>query len=156
MNPTIVEEILKHIRWQFYPDDAKGFFQQRRVLIQAVTYPADWLFRRGMKYPEDRYRDLMTVILKGIMHGNTGKIGYFCRYLLKCVQDHMAHQGEKYLEEAKRIDRQIADVMFGLKKATAKTPQHDSTVEDLVAIRRLTAPPKRTKKPKAPSQLDLL
>jgi len=142
----MLEEIMGVIQRQFYPDDFVGFCKQRRILVQAVTYPAWYLSTKGMEYPETRYRTLMMGILDDIKRkGNTAHIGYFCAYLLKCVQEHMKHHGEGYLEEAKKIQRQIDDVLHGIKSATPKTPKHDGTVERLVAARRLMASPMKKK-----------
>lgn len=149
---SIVNDYLYRIRQQFYPDNEKAFYQQRRLLIRAISFPAGWLDRRGIVFPEKRYRQLLDEILKGIMHhGNTGNIGYFAGYLFSCIQQHMKHHEEEYYDLGKSLrsknDQSMKQILSGLK---VDEPAADAaTVESLAAYSRLTkSGPRRGKKTK--------
>lgn len=137
---SLLKNWLHRLKNQFYPDTPKEFFQQRSILITAITHPAHWLDERGVQLPEARLDAILTDILRGIMHhGDTARIGYFCRYYLKAVQDHMTHQGEKYYEEGKSLRFIVDTALENLsKKQAAKLPDaQDRTTAELAALNRL-------------------
>ena len=137
---TLVKNFLHRLRTQFYPDNEKGFYQQRSMLISAITTPARWLEERGVRLPEKRIEEILVGILRGIMHhGDTGKIGFFCAYFAKSVQDHMKHHGEEYYEEGKRL-RGILDTAvehLTKKQAARLDDAQDRTTSELAALNRL-------------------
>ena len=153
----LITNYLHRIRRQFYPDDEKGFFQQRTVLIDALTTPARWLDERGVRIPERRLCEILDEILKGIMNfGATGEIQYFCRYFLYAVQQHMKHQGDRYYEEGKSL-RAITNTALEVltKKQRARLGDaHDATTSRLADLNRLLAAT-RVKKKKAVVKTDL-
>jgi len=158
----LVKTYLRRLRTQFYPDDEKGFFQQRSLLIRAITHPAHWLDERGVRLPERRLCQILDEIIKGIMHhGATGKIEYFCKYFLHAVQQHMKHQGDAYYDEGKSL-RFITDTAMEnlTKKQREKLGDaQDATTSRLADLNRLMRETavKKKKAAKAPSaQLDLL
>jgi hypothetical protein len=159
---TLVKDTLHRLRNQFFADDEKGFFQQRSMLVEAITTPARWLEERGVHLPEEKLRDILDRIILGIMrHGATGRIGYFCRYFLFTVQEHMKHQGEKYYEEGKSL-RTITETTIDrlTKKQLARLGDaEDPTTTRLAALNRLVRETaikkKRTTKPTG-AQLELL
>lgn len=159
---SLVKNWLHRIKTQFYPDTPKEFYQQRNILITAITTPARWLDERGVRLPEARIDSILNDIFRGIMHhGDTGRIAYFCRYYLKAVQDHMSHQGERYYEEGKSLRFILDSALENLsKKQAAKLPEaQDRTTSELAALNRLVAATrvKKKKTPKAQAdQLDLL
>jgi len=161
----LVKDTLHRLRKQFYPDDEKGFFQQRSMLVKAITTPAHWLDERGVKLPETRIRAILDEVIRGIMHyGATAEIKFFCRYFLFAVQEHMKHQGEKYYEEGKSL-RFITDTAVEnlTKKQRARMADaQDATTARLADLHRLyaeTAVKKRAaakaEKAAAKAQLDL-
>jgi len=159
---SLVKNWLHRLKNQFYPDNAKDFYQQRSILITAITTPAHWLDERGVRLPEARIDAILTDILRGIMHhGDTAHIAYFCRYYLKAVQDHMKHQGDKYYEEGKSLRFIVDSALENLsKKQAAKLPDaQDRTTSELAALNRLVNAT-RVKKKKVTkvqsTQLDLL
>ncbi|MFZ4776794.1 MAG: hypothetical protein ACOYM3_15595 [Terrimicrobiaceae bacterium] len=158
---SLVKNWLHRIKAQFYPDTPKEFYQQRSMLISAITWPARYLEERKVRLPEQRIDDILTEIMRGIMHhGDTAHIGYFCKYYLKAVQDHMTHKGEKYYEEGKSLRFIVDSAMESLsKKQLAKIPAaQDQTTTELAALNRLVNSTKlKKKKPLAKSggQLDL-
>jgi hypothetical protein len=158
---NLVKSFLHRLRTQFYPDDEKGFFQSRSMLITAITLPARWLDERGVRLPEKRIEEILVGIIRGIQHhGDTGRIGYFCAYFLKCVQDHMKHHGDDYYEEGKRLRLVLDTAVENLtkKQAARLGDAQDRTTAELAALNRLvssTAVKKRKAARPAGTQLDL-
>ena len=136
----LVKKYLHRLRHQFYPDDEKGFFQQRTMLITALTTPARWLDERGVRLPVGRLDEILDDIVKTIMrHGDTARIGYFCRYFLHAIQQHMSHQGERYYEEGKslRFITETALENLSSKQRAKLSEAQDPTTERLAELNRL-------------------
>jgi len=115
MKPEVqqfVEEMLGLIRRDFFAKATpKRFYQERAMLIQAITWPARWMNERGARLPASGYRRILVTVIQTIKrHGNISKIHCFSRYLLYAVQEHMCYHGEEYYEQAKAA-RPIADVL---------------------------------------------
>lgn len=146
---SLLNNWLHRLKNQFYPDTPKEFYQQRSILITAITHPARWLNDREVRLPEARIDAILTDILWGIMHhGDTARIGYFCRYFLKAVQDHMTHQGERYYEEGKSL-RFILDTALenlSKKQAAKLSDAQDQTTAELAALNRLVQSTRLKKK----------
>jgi hypothetical protein len=157
----LVAQLVTMLRDQFYFDrPKKAFFYDHSLLVDAVTYPAGWLFRKGMtrEFPADRYREVLLSIVQDIKRHATGEIRHFGRYFLHAVQEHMKHQGDRYYEECKHVRDIVSDVALGAAQPPKKgMPRTDSTLEILAAARTLAAQ-KRQKRKVAPAecpQLDL-
>ncbi len=105
-------EMLALLRREFFAGlSEKQFFQERNLLLQAITWPARWLNERGARMPGTRYRAiLMTVIGTIKRHGKRAKIERFSAYFLHSVQEHMKHHGDEYYYAAKEVPR-ISAVM---------------------------------------------
>lgn len=158
---TFVKRYLYQIRTKFYPDNEKGFYQERTLLLRAITHPAHWLKDRGVSLPEAKLEAILNEILRGIMHhGDTGNIGFLSAYLLKAVQTHMSKQGDRYYDEAKAL-RNIASTALAdlTKKQQARLPDALDPVTahlaDLNQLIRATKPGKRKKAAPNGTQLDL-
>jgi hypothetical protein len=158
---TLVKRFLYQIRTKFYPDNEKGFYQERSLLLRAITHPAHWLKDRGVSLPEAKLEAILNEILRGIMHhGDTGKIGYFSAYLLKAVQAHMKHQGDRYYDEAKAL-RNIAESALSelTKKQRDRRPDAldpvTAQLADLNQLLRATKPGRKKKPASTGTQLDL-
>ena len=158
----LVKNYLHRLRSQFYPDDEKGFYIQRSVLIDAITTPARWLDERKVRLPERRLCQILDEVIKGIQnYGATGEIKFFCRYFLHAVQLHMKHHGDDYYEEGKSL-RFITDTAMEnlTKKQRAKLADaEDATTSRLADLNRLMRETavKKKKASKAPAaQLTLL
>lgn len=158
---TLVNRFLYQIRTKFYPDNEKGFYQERTLLLRAITHPAHWLKDRGVTLPEARMDAILNEILRGIMrHGNTGHIGFFSAYLLKAVQTHMDKQGDRYYDEAKvlrnilqtaegeRTDKQRKQLPDALDPVTAR-------LSDLNSLVRATKPGRKKNPASNGTQLSL-
>ena len=75
----IVRDYLHLIKNEFHAGDERAFFQQRWLLIKAITY----LAKRGVFLPQPDYRKILDTVISGIKdHGNRDTIRYFGRYLL--------------------------------------------------------------------------
>ena len=115
----LVNLFLRSIRNQFYQGHEKLFFQEKRMLLMAITYPASYLKERGVGLPATRYKALLTEVIRTInAHGNLKAVRSPGRYLLHAVQQHMLHQGDTYYEVGKRTRNALEDVMRGLKPRT--------------------------------------
>ncbi len=94
--------LLGEVRQRFYAQCAPSlFYCNRRALVSALTWSAEWLDRRGVYCTQARYRVLLIARMEAIEeHGDAGKMGaFFPAYLLKCIQDWFAWHGEDlYLE----------------------------------------------------------
>jgi hypothetical protein len=155
--PVDVDELLTNIRNQFYTEaTAKKFFTDRNVLLLAVTYPAHWLKERGITWSADRYFQTLRDLLQEIKrHGATGSIKYFPGYLLKCVQDHFAHNSDTYCEEGKRM-RSTWERALGRAISAAQSEQmraDEQTVAVLAQAHRVLAINRH--RPKTPKSNDL-
>ncbi|MBA4136548.1 MAG: hypothetical protein C0518_04450 [Opitutus sp.] len=158
-----LDALLKNIRSQFYTEaTAKKFFQDRNVLLVAITWPASWLKHRGVTWSAERYFQTIRELLQEIKrHGATGEIQYFPGYLLKCVQDHFAHNSDTYCDEAKRtrsaFDMALGRVMNASKLAEVRAAEQ--TVDVLAEAHRMLASTRRRPKArpaKSDDQLSLL
>ncbi|MEI6492625.1 MAG: hypothetical protein WCO94_08770 [Verrucomicrobiota bacterium] len=158
----LVKNYLHRIRSQFYPDDEKGFFQQRTLLVRAITHPAFYLDERGVRLPERRLCAILDTVIRDIQHfGATAKIENFCRYFLHAVQQHMKHQGDGYYDEGKTLRFIMDTAMENLTKKQREklSDAQDSTTARLADLNRLVreTAAKKKKSAKAPAaQLDLL
>jgi hypothetical protein len=131
------DEQLAVIRQTFFAKMTdKKFFQERNLLLQAVTYPAEWLNRRGARLPASKYRAILKTVIDTIKeHGDRARIRRVSAYLLHSVQTHMQHHGEDYLIAAKQ-PRSAGAVVHGvLRKLGAGEPDGD-VVEVLIEVRR--------------------
>ena len=157
---ALVERFLRSLRNQFYKGEDKLFFQERRLLMAAICYPAQWLDQRAVRLNAKRYTDILTKIIRAInAHGQLSTVRSMGRYLAKCVQEHMSHHGDAYYEEAKATRNVIDDVLLGLGNRVQKgaaIPATDSTVPDLAKLHRLLGAKKPRRKTAAtPMQKDL-
>lgn len=120
---TLLADLLRAIRNQFYPDAPRAFFQQRDALILCLTRPAQWFSDRGVSFPEARYTRLIQDILQTIKrHGATGQIRWFPGYLGKAVEQYLIHHGDELYREAK-ASRNLAEI--ALSKLRQSTAQED-------------------------------
>lgn len=134
----VSERFLRSIRNQFYQENEKLFFQERLLLLQAITWPARYLDDRGVKLNAKRYTEILTTVIRTInRHGNLRTVRSFARYLLHAVQEHMKHHGEEYYEQAKAVSRDIAAVMEGYSRKPL--PAQDNTTKTLADLHRLVA-----------------
>ena len=152
----IVQDFLHVLRTQFYADKAKAFYQERAILIRAITWPAAYLAKRGVGLTEADHRQLLTDQIRTIQHhGDTAAIRYFCRYFLHVIQQHMKFHGEDYYDSGKGIRALAAGALDSLQaRAAAGALETTDRLAEIHAAIRL---PKRRKKAAAtPEQLEFL
>ena len=85
----IIEKLLKNIKQSFYQKhEQKRFYQDRHMLIYAITWPATWFEQRNFQTTPNKYQQLIQNILDNIaIHGKPQLYQrYFPGYLLKCIQ----------------------------------------------------------------------
>jgi hypothetical protein len=72
-NTLPTEKILAQIKQRFYGSHSseKRFYQDRRMLLYTVTWPATWLDRRGLPITSQAYQELLIERLGDIAkHGD--------------------------------------------------------------------------------------
>ncbi|SRR6266496_305001 len=141
MKPEVarfVEEMLRLIRREFFVQKTdRRFFQERSMLIQAITWPAKWMNDRGARLPALGYRRILIKVIGTIKrHGNLAKIQRFSAYFLYAVQEHMTHHGDEYYYEAKAA-RPISAVVQAVARRVRPGQAPDSTTETLAQINQV-------------------
>lgn len=165
-NNLPTEKILAQIKQRFYPSHPpdKRFYQDRRMLLYTVTWPATWLEKRGLPITSQAYEKLLIERLDDIAkHGEpqryrpapSGAEGaYFPRYLLKCIQDWFAHHGEDLYEELKHVRNQLCDIEALMRQQTSQST--DDVAAPIAAAHAVLARQNRRKKQPDAKQLNLL
>jgi hypothetical protein len=137
LSPDLVADFIRIIKDQFYLDvPERRFRQQRSMLVQAITYPAAWLAKRGMtqEISSSRYRDLINDVVAEVKRfGRMSEAYSPAHYFFKVMQTHMAHHGEEYYDECRSVRNAVAQVSASFRKA----PATDSTLADLDTLYRL-------------------
>lgn len=148
--PVDLDEQLRNIRNQFYTDaTAKKFFQDRNVLLLALTWPATWLKQRGVTWSGQRYTQTLFDLFQQIKrHGATGEVRYFPGYLLKVIQDHFAHHSDDFCDEGKRMRHAWEKALGTAVGATraARLHQDEQTLDTLAQAHRMLASGRRRPK----------
>lgn len=158
-NKTLPTEVLlDQIKARFYRSNVseKRFYQDRRMLLYALTWPASWLDQRALPITSQAYQKLISQRLEDIAkHGDPNRYcDYFPRYLLKTIQDWFAHNGEDLYEELKHIRNQFSNIEALLQQNTRKTAE--DIVTPLAEAHAVLAVQNRRKKRSDARQLNLL
>jgi hypothetical protein len=154
MSPSeFSEEMLRVVRREFYAAaDSKRFFEERQLLMQAVTYPAKYLNDRGARVPASKYRAILATVISTIKaKGNLAAIERFSVYFLHCVQQHMAHHGDGYYYAAKElrpVGPIVGTVLDRARKAASGAGQGDQTVPVLAEAHRVLSSRRRIQRAK--------
>lgn len=133
----LAEQMLQVVRREFFSGTPeKQFFQERNLLLQAVTYPADWLHRLGAELPAAEYRRILQTVIDTIReHGNRAKITRFSAYFLHAVQTHMQHHGEEYYIASKQL-RPASTAVPGIVRELRVDDRTADVIATLVEVRR--------------------
>jgi hypothetical protein len=155
MKPEVarfVEEMLRQIRREFFQDKAdKPFFQEREMLIEAITWPAHWMNERGAKLPASGYRRILGKVIGTIKrHGNQVKFRRFSLYFFKAVQEHMNHHGDEYYYEAKV--RPISAVLPAVTRHVRPGRAPDRTTETLAQMNQILRSPGGRRRARQPGR----
>lgn len=141
------DELLAEIARRFFPGvDARRWGQERRLLVQAIAWPARWLNERGAKLPGRRYRAILLAVLADIDRHRNAKqeIKRMSAYIAHCVQEHMSHHGEEYYEEAKAARPAGLAASQALRKLRPEPADH---VTQILAETHAALSQKRRRKP---------
>jgi hypothetical protein len=133
----LIGEMLTLLRRDFYPKKEKEFFQDKRLLLKAITCPADWMKEHGVAAPASKYRAILHAVISTLKrHASPAKKLRFSAYLLHCVQEHMKHHGDEYYTDAKQV-RDVGSMVSGVLRSleALRADSRDAT-EMLVALRR--------------------
>jgi len=126
------DALLAHIKQRFYDPHSppKRFFQDQRMLLYAITWPAAWLDQRALRIAPKRYESLLLQRLEDIVtHGDPARYTpCFPRYLLKSLQDWFTWHGEDLYDELKHIRNALPE----LETLLRYTHSHQNS-EDIVA-----------------------
>lgn len=114
----VIKEALERVRAKFYELQPARFAQDREFLVKALTIPAEWLHSRAVAMPAKWHAEIIRRILDEAEKFATGLIKYTPGYLMKCVQDHMRHQGERYYNAAKATPRAVGKVVRQISRET--------------------------------------
>lgn len=140
------------IRGQFCPDwDDRAWNMHLWLVQRAVIFPAVWLNKRGIFVSPERYRELLLDLFQEVkVHG--GDIKFPPGYLLKCVQDHMRFNADRYNAEGKAARDRLAPLLATFTTAEARP---DFLVTTLAAASACLAKPSRRRKAAPDHQLGL-
>jgi hypothetical protein len=135
----LLVSLLADLQARFYRTQLPSVFQRdRRRLLYALSWPADWLEHRGLSCTPTRYRAIVIARLDAIRaKGDPERYGaYFPNYLLKCLQDSFEHQGDALYEELKHV-RNALERLWGTLRFSEAIAQQSRQVENIAAIHRL-------------------
>lgn len=128
---------LEELRRTFFAKTpAKRFFQEKGLLLSAISYPATHLKKRyGVSTPETLSSAILGNVVQTIVKkGNRAKIQRFSVYFLHCVQEHMKHHGEEYYDRAKaalRLAESLPEIM-----AKVRVGEIQRSTDVMVALHR--------------------
>lgn len=155
-----VEEMLHQIRRDFYPAPRWGekrFYQDRQTLIEAITWPANWMKikDRCVNLAISDYRRILNTVTATIKrHGKQVKFRRFSLYFFKAVQEHMDHHGDQYYYAAKV--RPVSAILPAVTRDAARRRAFDQTTDTLAQINRLVrSPGGRRRRDSGGSEADL-
>lgn len=140
VDERLLAELLTAVRERFYATKPRAeFHRDRRRLVQALCWPADWLERRGLFCSPSRYRAIVVARLDDVRtHGDPARYGaFFPSYLLKCVQDHFAHHGDELHDELKHIRNALEAATGSLRFAENAAAVHARQIDALAHVHRL-------------------
>lgn len=151
----LLASLLADLQQRFYATLPVTTFQRdRRRLLYALSWPAGWLEHRGLSCTPSRYRAIVVAQLDAIRaKGDPQHYGaYFPNYLLKCLQDRFAHQGDALYEELKHV-RNALDRLWGSLRFSETIVRQNRQIENLAAFHRLLRNPSQP--PNDPHQMKL-
>ena len=156
--PTPLElrdDLLDFLERKFYSGHRIEFVKDRpRLLAWVVLWPAEWLDKRGVTIPLDRYREIfMKVFMDALRFGDTGNITYLPAWLAKIIQSHFACHGDEIYAEAKSL-RTIVEHVLLVTGGAVNQPA--DPLRSLAQAARLIKTPKRRPKSSSKQQLTLL
>ena len=154
----IIGDLMEAVRNGFYPGDARWFAQKNDIKRMVLTWPASWLFQRGVTLKPERYKAILLAVFMDIKRmGDTASVKYWPRYLRHCLQQHFKHHGDEIYDEAKAVRNQVENALMACQKAADAARGNDPVADLALVHRALTAGHNRKRRPSAAKeQLTLL
>ena len=126
--------------------DRRRFLQDREDLLRAILMPVDYLNRRGAIATAGQYAKIVRSVTSTILqHGTPDPRRRFSLYFLKCMQTHLDHHGEDYLQAAKSLSALASSGARSLRQVEAieatKALEQARRAIHLRAGRKKIAPP---------------
>ena len=157
-NTLPTAEILDQIKKRFYHTTSypQKYYQDQRMLLYAITWPAKWLEQRALTISAEQYKQLLFERLDDIAkHGQPSRYqDYFPAYLLKTIQRWFAHNAEALYHKLKHIRNQLTDIQKWLQ--TARAPQPNDVVTPIAQAHQILHRQIRRKQKNDNQQLTLL
>lgn len=140
--------ILEYIYKNFYKDLPRArYYEDRKMLLYALTWPAHWLAGRSLRTRPEHYRRLLLERLEQILrHGDRQTYRrYFPRYLLKALQGWFHHHGDELYEQLKHASYTFEWLVKTIENPPPSQPvtQTEHTVEILAKAHHMLRPPKK-------------
>ena len=148
----IIENILVDIKKMFYPKNQyKLFYQDKRMLIYAITWPATWFEQRAIKPQQHNYQKIIKKIINDIaQHGNPLLYQqYFPRYLLKGIQQWFLFKGEQLYDQLKHIRNHLyafEQILTHIQSINHSNPTDVHPIEIMAKTHRLIKSQKQRNK----------
>ena len=138
----VVESLLRIIRNRLYADNAPNFHQDRKRLIHALTWTANWMEQRGLATSPRAYYTLLSQRIAEVAeHGEPGKYAqYLPAYLLKCIQQHIRHNAEEIYDTFKRIRNFIETVELKTQSKDQAAAKQRRFIKEMQHLHKIAAP----------------
>ena len=141
----LTDSCLSILRTKFYAGDDRGFYQDRRKLLNwVVLMPAKWLNNKGVTFHGDQYREIFVKVFIQAAAHVASKVHYRPAYLRHVIQEHFKHHGEDYYDQAKATRNLVEQAMVALGQ---RAPAAPDPVRELATAAALLQAPKRKLKP---------
>ena len=148
----IIGDLMGVIRNSFYPGDDRWFKDQHFIRRHVVTWPAAWLYGKGVTLALERYKQIIVDVFIGIkQHGQTEAVRYWPGYLKHCLQMHFKVHGDEIYAEAKAVRHQVETALLACQRAGKAGPD---PIEVIAMARHISRPGRVQRKQKG--QLNLL
>ena len=145
-----IQNILIKIEKLFYstPNQQRCYYQDKRMLIYTITWPAEWMRSRGLQISQPAYEKLIIERLEQIAeYGNQQAYQkYFPRYLLKCIQNWFQYNGNALYEKLKHIRDTLILIKLNLHPADSVKTEQQLSIEMMSQAHRLIKNKPRKKK----------
>lgn len=138
----LVDKLLHQIKNAFYKD-SPNFHRDRKMLIYTITWPAQWLNRRGLNTSPAFYEEIISKQISIIIKKGNSEIYrlYFPQYLLKSIQNYFFYNGDDLYDQLKHVRNFIPSAHDYLKH-TQKYDENSRLIETLLAAHKISAPNK--------------
>ena len=143
----VVESLLRRIRENLYPDNDSEFHKDRKRLVHAITWIANWMERRGLATSPKAYYTLISRQVADIVeHGQPERYAqYLPTYLLKCIQQHILHHGDELYDRLKRIRSYVEAIEVKTREKDQPADRNRRFIRDMQRLHHIANPKIRPK-----------